>query len=108
MFPSQDGGAHIYNAHILATLAAGDGAGHYADIYTLNFTALANWADHLLLALLTALFSPATAEKMLVSSYVVAFAAAARYAAASIRPGQAWIAHLALPLIYTFSVQMGF
>jgi len=108
VFPSQDGGAHIYNAHILASLATADDAAHYGDIYTLNFTALANWADHLLLAVLTALFSPAIAEKLLVSGYVIAFAGAARYAAASIRPGQAWIAHLALPLIYTFSVQMGF
>jgi hypothetical protein len=108
VFPSQDGGAHVYNAHVLASLAVGDRAGPYADIYRLNFTALANWADHVLLALLTALFSPATAEKLLVSAYLLAFAAAARYAAASIRPGQGWVAHLALPLLFTFSVQMGF
>src|SRR5436190_1518969 len=108
VFPSQDGGAHVYNAHILASLATGDGAAHYADTYTVNVTALANWADHLLLALLAALFSPVTAEKLLVSGYVIAFAVAARYAAAAIRPGQGWIAHLALPLIYTFSVHMGF
>ena len=108
VFPSQDGGAHIYNAHILASLAGGDRTAHYADVYALNFTALANWADHLLLALLTAVFTPAVAEKLLVSMYVFAFAGAARYAAASIRPGQGWVAHLALPLVYTFSVQMGF
>jgi len=108
VFPSQDGGAHIYNAHILSSLAEGDRIAHYGDIYALNFTALANWADHLLLALLTAIFAPAVAEKLLVSSYVLAFAGAARYAARSIRPGQGWVAHLALPLVYTFSVQMGF
>src|SRR3954468_7012568 len=106
-FPSQDGGAHLYNAHVLASLAGGRAA-HYSDIYTLNFTALANWTDHLLLALLTAVVAPVIAEKLLVSGYVIAFAAAARYAAASIRHDQGWVAHLALPLIFTFSVQMGF
>jgi hypothetical protein len=108
IFPSQDGGAHLYNAHVLAALLSGTDGAHYADIYALNFSALANWADHLLLALLSAVVSPAIAEKLLVSGYVVAFATAARYAAESIRPGNGWVAHLALPLIFTFSVHMGF
>jgi hypothetical protein len=107
VFPSQDGGAHMYNAHVLAMLLSGDAA-HYSDIYSLNFTAVANWADHLLLALFTLLASPAIAEKLLVTTYVVAFAAAARYAVAAVRPDHAWVSHLALPLIFTFSVQMGF
>jgi hypothetical protein len=107
VFPSQDGGAHLYNAHILASLASGD-AEHYSGIYALNFSALANWADHLLLALLTVVVAPATAEKLLLSVYVVAFAAATRYAAESIRSEHGWLAHLALPLVFTFSVQMGF
>lgn len=108
VFPSQDGGAHLYNAHVLAAFATGAAAAPYADIYALNFAALANWADHLLLALLTAMVSPVLAEKLLLSGYVIAFAAAARYAAASIGRDRAWVAHLALPLIFTFSVQMGF
>jgi hypothetical protein len=107
VFPSQDGGAHLYNAHVLASLATRRSS-HYAQIYSLNLGALANWTDHVLLALLTLVASPPTAEKLLVSLYVVTFAAAARYAATSIRSGQGWIAHLALPLIFTFSVQMGF
>jgi hypothetical protein len=108
VFPSQDGGAHIYNAHALAALLSRAGAAHYSDIYALNFTALANWADHLLLAALTTTVAPATAEQLLVSGYVIAFAVAARYAAEAIRVGNGWVAHLALPLIYTFSVHMGF
>jgi hypothetical protein len=108
VFPSQDGGAHLYNAHVLAALTTGHDAAPYADIYALNFTALANWADHLLQAVLTLIASPELAEKLLLSGYEVAFAAAARYAATSIRPDQSWAAHLALPLIFTFSVQMGF
>jgi hypothetical protein len=108
VFPSQDGGAHIYNAHAMAAMATRNHAAQYSDLYALNFTALANWADHLLLALITTMVSPILAEKLLVSAYVVAFAAAARYAAASVRPDHAWVAHLALPLIFTFSVQMGF
>lgn len=108
VYPSQDGGAHLYNAHVLAALLSGGPAAHYTDIYTLNFSALANWADHLLLAVLSALVSPAIAEKLLLSGYVLAFAAAARYAAGSIRDGNGWVAHLALPLIFTFSVHMGF
>jgi hypothetical protein len=108
VFPSQDGGAHLYNGHVLAALARGADAAHYTDIYTLNFSALANWADHLVLALLTTVLSPAAAEKLLVSVYVLLFAAAARYAATSIRPEGGWVSHLALPLIFTFSVHMGF
>jgi hypothetical protein len=74
----------------------------------LNFGALANWVDHILLAGFSAVVAPATSEKLLVTGYVIAFAAAARYAAQSIRSGHGWVAHLALPLIFTFSVQMGF
>jgi hypothetical protein len=106
--PTQDGGAHLYNAHVLAALLWGDSSAHYADIYALNFSALANWADHLLLALLSTWWPPAVAEKLLVSGYALAFATAARYAAESVRPGNGWVAHLALPLIFTFSVHMGF
>jgi hypothetical protein len=107
VFPSQDGGSHLYNAHVLAALLSGDGA-HYRDIYTLNLAALANWADHLVLALVTTVVAPALAEKLLLSAYVLLFSAAARYAAASIDANRAWLAHLALPLVFTFSVHMGF
>jgi hypothetical protein len=108
VFPSQDGGAHLYNGYVLAALARGVDAAQYSDIYTLNFAALANWADHVVLALLTSVLSPASAEKVLLSAYVLLFAAAARYAANAIRHDQGWVAHLALPLIFTFSVHMGF
>lgn len=107
VFPSQDGGSHLYNAHVLRALLMG-GAPHYADIYTLNLAALANWFDHLVFAVLTAAVSPVVAEKLLVSAYVVLYAVAARYAAAAVHPDRAWLAHLALPLVYTFSVHMGF
>jgi hypothetical protein len=108
IFPSQDGGAHLYNAHVLAALLSGDDAAQYRAVYELNFTALANWTDHLLLAVFDMLVRPAIAEKLLVSAYVIGFAAAARYAAESVREGHGWVAHLALPLIFTFNVQMGF
>jgi hypothetical protein len=107
VFPSQDGGSHLYNAHVLGSLLTGD-AVPYAHIYRLNFAALANWSDHLVLALLTSVVAPAIAEKLLLSAYVLLYAAAARYAAASIHPDRAWLAHLALPLVFTFSVHMGF
>jgi len=107
VFPSQDGGSHLYNAHVLGSLLTGDNV-PYADIYRLNFAALANWSDHLVLALLTSVVAAPTAEKLLLSAYVLLFAAAARYAAASIHPERAWLSHLALPLVFTFSVHMGF
>jgi hypothetical protein len=107
VFPSQDGGSHLYNAHALGALLSGDNL-HYRDIYELNPAALANWADHLLLAALMRVVAPPAAEKLLLSIYVCFFAGAARYAAASIDRDQAWIAHLALPLLFTFSVHMGF
>jgi hypothetical protein len=106
IFPSQDGPSHLYNAHALARLLSG--APQYAAVYDVNLATLANWADHVVLALLTTIASPVVAEKLLLSGYVLAFSAAARYAAASIRAGHGWLAHLALPLMFTFSVHMGF
>ena len=87
VFPSQDGGSHLYNAHVLGSLLTGDNV-PYADIYRLNFAALANWSDHLVLALLTSVVAAPTAEKLLLSAYVLLFAVAARYAAASIHPNR--------------------
>jgi hypothetical protein len=51
---------------------------------------------------------PWTAEKVLLSGYVVLLAGAARFLAGSVDPGRRWLAWLALPLIYNQLFHLGF
>jgi hypothetical protein len=110
--PTTDGPSHVYNAWILREhLNTGDHPllSHYYDkYYEIDHTPLPNWLGHAALALLMTLFAPSTAEKVLVSGYVVLFLAGALSLAGAVDPGRRWLAFLAFPLVFNRTFQLGF
>jgi hypothetical protein len=75
--PTQDGPAHVFNAQILREY--GQSAAGYEQFFELRQDPLPNLTSHVLLAALLSALPPLLSEKVLVSLYVVGFAAALRY-----------------------------
>lgn len=71
-FASQDGPSHLYNTALIRGFH--DPAWHRVpEFYQLNSRLVPNWFTYVVLAGLYYLFSPATAEKILVTGYFVLF-----------------------------------
>jgi hypothetical protein len=75
--PTQDGPSHVFNAQVIKDYH--NSAAGYDAVFAIRSDPLPNWTSHLLLAALLHLFPPLTAEKLLVSLYVLGFASALRY-----------------------------
>jgi hypothetical protein len=75
--PTQDGPSHINNAQILKNYT--NPTSGYKDVFELRDDPLPNLTSHVLLAALMYVVPPLIAEKILVSAYVLGFAAAFRY-----------------------------
>lgn len=106
--PTVDGPCHTYNAWVLV---------HHGDpryplfgqYYKIGAEPYPNWTGHGILALLMLLaVPPLVAEKILVSAYALTLLAGAWYLAGSVRPGDRWLALLALPFVFNFLFQFGF
>lgn len=106
-FPSQDGPSHLYNAGVLLSLLTNSHS-IYHEWYTLTPGLSTNLTAHVLLALLSTLFSPSVSQKIVVTLCIVLPAAGLRYAAGAIRPRGASLAALALPAVSGVFLHMGF
>lgn len=104
-FPSQDGGSHLETASVLFHYG-GDSV--FRQYYDLNLKLGPNWVVTVLLGGLMLVTSPAVAEKIFVSGYVLLFAAGLRMALGAIRAESRWLAGLGLLLVYNFPLHMGF
>jgi hypothetical protein len=106
--PTTDGPSHVYNAWVLRE--HGNTAEHplLSRYYEIDRTPLPNWLGHAALALLMTFCAPSTAEKILVSGYVVLFLGGARYLAGAVDPERRWLAFLAFPLVFNQTFQFGF
>jgi len=105
--PTQDGPSHLYNAVALRQYVFNpDGIERL--YYELNPSPSANWVSHIALALLTSAFSPRTAEKLLLSGYVIAFALSVRFALGNLGSSARGFAILAFPFIGGWALHMGF
>jgi hypothetical protein len=107
-FPTTDGPSHVYNAWILRQYGNTQHYPLFRQYYEIDWRPIPNWLSHAVLALLMFPFDPRTAEKVLVSGYVVLLAASARFLAGSIDPDRRWLAWLALPLVYNQLLHLGF
>lgn len=105
--PTADGPSHLANAIIIKDYGDAD-ATTLREYYVLSRRPSPNLLYHLSLVGLLYLFPPLVAEKILLSLYVILFAAAFRYlvVAVSGRPGPA--ALLIFPFIFSFSFNLGF
>lgn len=105
-FPSQDGPSHLYNAFIL---------NHYNDpnyvfqqFYDIRHTLIPNWTSHALLALFMRFVTPLTAEKLLLTGYVILMATALLYLTTTVKKDAKPLAFLGFPFIYNGLFVMGF
>ena len=73
-FVTQDGPAHLYNAHVLRR--SFDPASPYRSTYAVRWQPLPNWAGHLLYLALDATLPPQTAERVAATLTLIALAAA--------------------------------
>ena len=105
-FPTQDGPAHIANAFLLKNFAD---LPRIAEFFTINLSAFPNWFSHLFLAGAMYLVAPLTAEKLLLSVYVLTFAGGLRYLATAIHGRDAPAVYfLGMLFIYNYSLHLGF
>jgi hypothetical protein len=72
-FVTQDGPAHLYNAHVLAR--SFDESSPFRAYFEVRTEPLPNWAGHLVLAFLVAALSPRDADRAMTTLTLVAFAA---------------------------------
>jgi hypothetical protein len=105
--PTTDGPAHTYNAWVLRQLG-GSEPSWLGRFYEVDARPLPNWLGHAVMAGLMVAVPPRTAEKLLVSGYILLFLAGARFLAASVDPARGWLAFVAFPLAYNQLFQMGF
>lgn len=105
--PTTDGPAHTYNAWVVRQ--HGNDAEHplLGRYYEVDARPLPNWLGHAAMAGLMAAVPPRTAEKLLVSGYILLFLAGAWFLLASVDPARGWLAFLAFPLVYNQLFQMG-
>jgi len=104
--PTQDGPAHLYNAHVLREYLNPDY--NFQQFYNLRTMFIPNLIAHALLGLFMFVFPPLIAEKMVVSLYVILFPVAVAYLLEAVRPGSRWMALFSFPLIFNYLFLMGF
>ena len=104
-FPSQDGPSHLYNAHVMLTLE--DAASPYGEVYERRPEFVPNWLAGAALVGMGKMMPLATAEKILLSVYFLAFVAA--FAALARREeGLAPVALLGPAFALNYALGMGF
>lgn len=106
-FPSQDGPAHLSNANALREYYSPE-APVFREYYTINAYPNPNWFGHIVLAALMYLVSMLTAEKLLLSGYVVLLPLSVRYMTGAGAFSSSVGAFLVFPFIYNYTLQMGF
>ena len=106
-FRSLDGPSHIYNAGLISELISGDDTA-VPKIYSINKEAIPNWTSHVVLVMLSNVFSPWMAEKLLLVLCCFFFPYAVRAllkSSSNISPAKAL---LVLPATYSNFVVLGF
>ena len=106
-FPSHDGPIHIYNCLVLKDIFTSQ-HGIAQTYYTLNPQFPLNVLAHVLLTALTFVASPLIAEKLFLTIYAATLGLSARYALTSIRQQSLFLSFLILPVVFNFTVYMGF
>ncbi|HEY7087686.1 MAG TPA: hypothetical protein VH518_06320, partial [Tepidisphaeraceae bacterium] len=107
-FPSQDGPMHTYNAIVYRDYDRPDRA-IFREFFVPNTNpAIPNWLCPHLLPYMMRVMSPQTAEKLLLTAYLLLLPLSMRYALGAIRPRAASLAIVALPMVPNYHYHMGF
>jgi hypothetical protein len=107
-FVTGDGPCHTYNAAVLLDWLKGKNTDFYGQFYTLNPHFDPNWWTHVCLVLLQMVFSPAFAEKLFLTLYVVAFGFGLRFLIQKINPKNVFLSSIGLLFCWHHLLQMGF
>ena len=110
-FPTQDGPVHTTIARVLRDYDEDDHRPEshvLRDVFELNGEAVPNRFIYFLLADVLRFVSVPTAEKILLSAYVILLPLAVRWAVVGVAPGNASLAVLALPFTFNYLLNMGF
>ncbi len=105
-FPSQDGPGHVYNAYLLSGWRKSSfpiDRGFFA----FNPAPVPNWLTTIVLALLMQITTPAVAEKILLTLYVILLPLAMRYAARSFCSTSHYLYFFSLAFIYNYFFHLG-
>lgn len=105
--PTQDGPAHLYNSRIIGDWYWSDFS-VFRDYLTLNERFDPTWFDHLILAGLMKLVSPAMGLKLFLTTYVVTFPLSIRYALGAVNDRARFLSVLGFPFIYNAVFHYGF
>jgi hypothetical protein len=110
--PTQDGGAHVYNASLpYAWPNDSDGAAAASPVVTRYLEprdTFASWLPHRIVGAAAAMIGVARAEHLVVSVYFVLFAAAAWWVVRAVAPDQGSLAVIAAMLAFNYTLHMGF
>ncbi len=101
-FLTQDGPAHLYNAHVLRRSFDPDSP--YRSTYTVRWQPLPNWAGHLLFLALDAALPPRAAERSATTLTLVALAAATAWLRSRVDGGREVVATSALAAMIGLNV----
>jgi len=105
--PHQDGPAHLYNVKLLRDIWSGADPGA-AQLYEVNDWWLPTWFGHLLVFWLSEVVSYFTAQKLVVSAYVLALPASLAYAGRALGGDAVLPAALGLVLASGHLLNLGF
>ena len=106
-WPSQDGPAHLYYAHVMGALLSHE-PGVYAHYYTIKHLLPPYALYYYALLALSHVFSLLVADKLVVCAYLLLFTFGVRYLARAVGPNADRTTLLALLLGLSWSVGMGF
>jgi hypothetical protein len=106
-FVTVDGAIHVGGAALIRDLLTGAGGIHLRYVELAPFPA-PNLTPELLLAAAMLVVNPILAEKLLIAGYVVALPLALLYAVRPFGQDKRWLAVVAIPLTFTFTLHYGF
>jgi hypothetical protein len=104
---TEDGASHSALATVMASLASSSNEA-IASFYTLNVLPMPNVLATAVLAILQSFLNPLMAEKVWFAGSVILVAVSIRYAVRAVRPGNAYLALLAVPLGIGLVAHLGF
>lgn len=105
---TQDGPMHLHNARIMLDQWLGRAPDFYREYYVSNLVPFPYWIGHLSGAVLLSVCTPATAEKLFLTTCIVLYAVALRSLVRAVDISAAPLAFAGLPLVWNRTFQMGF
>jgi hypothetical protein len=106
--PTVDGPSHLYNTWVMAHLDDRTLYPRFAATFEIDERPLPNWFSSAALLVLFRVVAPVTAEKVLVSAYVIVLLASFWYLAGAVSRERRWLAFLGFPFVYSLFLVMGF